>query len=479
MTTNETYALPRFLRSLGRLALLLSWLLSWQASSATAALHHVARLAGNQPVIGVEQFVAAGISNDAANINGPSVIRIPDWIAPADRADPGAVYYMYFANHAGKYIRMAWASSIEGPWRLFNVGVYDDPRVPMKGVLDLGSDSLISFGAGNVEVRNHIASPDVMVDEVYHRIIMYFHGDSNGRTGATGLQKTFVATSSDGLNFNIPADGGQTGHGVRNVILGNAYFRVFRYTTNWFAFSNFGALWRAPNPDDPWQTPANPLDNAWIEGPNPIYADLQAIRLTDPTRSLVDTPRHFAARLLSDGNTLEVLYTARGDAPERIFRTTLSLAPDWLAWNSEPLHRELLRPELDWEGADQPVAPSQNGAQVNVNQLRDPCLFVDADGMHYLFYSGEGEEAIGVSRVNLDRTAFDFAAIPSTPGPVLLWNEYPGLRFRLRQTSNLLTSPDSWPLLLDRYASAEQRAAHPLPAPAAGAASFFILEAAD
>ena len=478
MTTGRTCGLPPFPLSWGRLACLLIWLLSSRTNTA-AALHHVARLAGSQPVISVEQFTAAGISNDAANINGPSVIRIPDWIGPADRADPGAVYYMYFASHAGKYIRMAWASYIEGPWSLFNVGVYDDPRVPMKGVLDLGSDSLISFGAGQVEVRNHIASPDVKVDDTNRRFIMYFHGESNGRSGATGTQKTFVATSTNGLNFNIPADGGQTGHGVRNVILGNAYFRVFGHGTNLFAFSNFGAIWRAPNADNPWQAPANPLDDAWIEGPNPVYADLQAIRLTDPSRPLVDTPRHFAARMLPDGDTLEVLYTARGEAPERIFRTTLSLAPDWLAWNSENLHRELLRPELDWEGADQPLAPSQNGAQVNVNQLRDPCLFVDTNGTHYLFYSGEGEEAIGIARMNLDRTALDFTAMPSIPGPVLLWNEYPGLRFRVRQTSDLSISPTNWPLLLDRYGSVEQRVVYPLPSPTAEAAVFFILEAND
>ncbi|MDF7798402.1 hypothetical protein P4C99_02955 [Pontiellaceae bacterium B1224] len=60
----------------------------------------------------------------------------------------------------------------------------------------------------------------------------------------------------------------------------------------------------------------------------------------------------------------------------------------------------MLRPELDWEGANLPLALSQNGTEDHVNQLRDPCLFRDADGQVYLFYSGKGEEAIGLALVH-------------------------------------------------------------------------------
>src|SRR5262245_712640 len=39
---------------------------------------------------------------DGDNINGPSLIRVPDWVeAPLGR------YYLYFAHHRGTYIRMA------------------------------------------------------------------------------------------------------------------------------------------------------------------------------------------------------------------------------------------------------------------------------------------------------------------------------------------------------------------------------------
>jgi len=41
------------------------------------------------------------------NINGSSLIRVPEWI-------PNALgrYYLYFAHHQGTYIRMAYANSL-------------------------------------------------------------------------------------------------------------------------------------------------------------------------------------------------------------------------------------------------------------------------------------------------------------------------------------------------------------------------------
>jgi len=92
---------------------------------------------GTEPIIDAASFAAIGASG-AGNINGPSCIRVPDWVAPEDRAHPDAQYYLYFANHSGESIRMAWAVEIEGPWHLFNMGSNDDPRVAGNGVLDLG-----------------------------------------------------------------------------------------------------------------------------------------------------------------------------------------------------------------------------------------------------------------------------------------------------------------------------------------------------
>ena len=43
------------------------------------------------------------------NIQGPSMILVPDWIGD---------YYLYFADHKGSYIRLAYADHPEGPWRV-------------------------------------------------------------------------------------------------------------------------------------------------------------------------------------------------------------------------------------------------------------------------------------------------------------------------------------------------------------------------
>jgi hypothetical protein len=47
------------------------------------------------------------------NIQGPSLIRVPDWVK-----SPLGRYYLYFADHKGSYIRLAYADRIDGPWLL-------------------------------------------------------------------------------------------------------------------------------------------------------------------------------------------------------------------------------------------------------------------------------------------------------------------------------------------------------------------------
>lgn len=52
-----------------------------------------------------------------ANIQGPSLIRVPDWV-PARLGK----YYLYFADHKGAYIRLAYADDLRGPWRVHAPG---------------------------------------------------------------------------------------------------------------------------------------------------------------------------------------------------------------------------------------------------------------------------------------------------------------------------------------------------------------------
>ncbi|TIW51474.1 MAG: hypothetical protein E5V60_33485, partial [Mesorhizobium sp.] len=89
--------------------------------------------------------------DDGDNINGPSLIRVPDWL-------PGRLgaYYLYFAHHTGTYIRLAYADSPQGPWRVHPGGALSLEQCPF--------------------LREHIASPDVHVDDQSRRLVMYFHG---------------------------------------------------------------------------------------------------------------------------------------------------------------------------------------------------------------------------------------------------------------------------------------------------------------
>ena len=386
----------------------------------------VKRINNSEPIVTKQMFTDLGVSNDGSNINGPSVVRIPEWVADKDKAHPSAVYYMYFGHHGGKYIRLAWSEKIEGPWTIFNTGSNDDSRVNGRGVLDLGSDDEIKFNNG-IRIYNHIASPDIVIDNENKKFILYFHGPTKSSTEGdkhfdTWYQMSFVSTSKNGLNFNCPDDvavsggvgGGEDGYGVKNATLGNAYFRTFNYNNSLYAFSNYGPIWKSPSSTEPWVT-TSPKATSWTEGPlegNPIFADLAQMYNNNGARHeagnpapRTGAPRHFATHLKADGKTLEVWYTSRGDMPERIFSTTIDLSKDdWTKWDSEitdqnQVHTEMLRPAVDWEGVNFPLAISGNGSENGVNQLRDPALFQDTDGKRYLFYSGAGESAIGIAEI--------------------------------------------------------------------------------
>ncbi len=47
------------------------------------------------------------------NINGPSLLRVPEWVP-----NKLGKYYLYFAHHKGKYIRLAYADDLKGPWKI-------------------------------------------------------------------------------------------------------------------------------------------------------------------------------------------------------------------------------------------------------------------------------------------------------------------------------------------------------------------------
>ena len=328
---------PKQLMTIWLRALNLLTLLSTAALAAGQSASLEVRRLPNNPIIRPEMLPGV----DGQNINGPSLIRVPSWVE-----SPLGRYYLYFAHHNGKYIRLAYADQLEGPWNIHPSGALHLTNAPA--------------------CRGHIASPDLVLDEARREIRMYFHGPARAVSG----QKTFVATSKDGLNFT-----------AREDVLGLFYFRVFPHGGEWYALAKGGVLHRSKDGLTAFERGHNPFPGG----------DLRTGDLNEPG------PRHVA--LLKQDDTLWVYYSSIADAPERILRSRLALTPDWREWRAvDPM--EVLRPEHAWEGADLPVKTSAAGAARGPEHaLRDPAIFVDRDGRTYLLYSVAGESGIAMAEL--------------------------------------------------------------------------------
>ena len=352
----------------------------------------VTRLNGSQPIIDQAMFAAVGAEDEGENINGPSLIRIPDWIPPAERTDPAAVYYLYFAHHSGDYIRMAWASDVQGPWTLYQTG----SNVPLgdRGVLDNG-DMDLDIGMGIVIEENHLASPDVHIDNENQKIIMYFHSGSSTFFNGNEIssQNTWVSTSDDGLEFL---------DGIRQVRLGSSYFRVFSHGGELYSLDNSGFPRRALDPANPWEPTSDyysddTIPSLWERHPDRVLQDpIEALGIERDDLRV----RHTATRVV--GDELQVFYTERGGAPERVLLSTIDLGvDDWEDWSFTYPGEVLLEAEPGWEGGQFAPLPSETAsAPEDVNQIRDPGIFEDADGSLYLIYTGSGEDALGIARLS-------------------------------------------------------------------------------
>ncbi len=300
------------------------------------------------------------------NIQGPSLIRVPAWVE-----DRLGAYYLYFADHKGRYIRLAYADDLLGPWKIHRAGslqiadsqfLTEPPEVTPQELERLRARR----GAGAATLSHdlltevttpHIASPDVHVDDANRRIVMYFHG-----LDGVSRQVSRVATSSDGVHFDAGPE-----------VLGRTYMRVFQHDEYTYAMSMPGQFYRSRNPLGGFE-----------EGP----------RLFNPRM------RH--AALLQRGNTLFVFWTEVGQVPEHIKLSTIDLSDDWTSWSQSP-GVEVLRPEHDWEGADAPLEPSvRSTAYGHVNQLRDPAIF-EEEGRIFLLYAVAGESGIAIAEVHLDK----------------------------------------------------------------------------
>lgn len=277
----------------------------------------IARLDCN-PIITPETHQSIG-----DNINGPSLITAPEWLE-----NPLGRYYLYFAHHKGEHIRLACADDLCGPWEVYEPGV-------------MRLDETVCHG--------HVASPDVHIDD--GRLRMYFHGPTDEG------QKTFAATSTDGLHFD-----------ARPEVLGPSYFRVFEWANAYYAIARDGCVYRSEDPLAPFE-----------QG-----------------QELFENLRHCAVRIVD--STLQVFYSNVGDTPERIVLSNVNLDGDWRTWSAGD-EETILRPEQPWEGADLPIQTSEGGwASEPVHELRDPAIY-EEDGRTWLVYSIAGENGLAVAEI--------------------------------------------------------------------------------
>ena len=300
------------------------------------------------------------------NIQGPSVIRVPDWVE-----NPLGNYYLYFADHKGSYIRLAYANQIEGPWRIHKPGALriEDSffltKPPLvsekqaKQIRDYAKRNKIKFAHDIVKevTAPHIASPDVLVDEENKRIVMFFHGLED-----VGVQVTRAAISKDGIDFITKAEK-----------LGRTYWRSFKWRNHFYALAMPGQFYRSES-----------LLSGYEEGPLLFNSDM----------------RHNAVMLR--GDQLFVFWTQVGEIPESVKLSTINLSENWEDWVQND-HGVVLRPEKGYEGANEPLLPSiRSTAYGKVNQLRDPAILVDNENI-WLFYAVAGESGIALGRVTFQK----------------------------------------------------------------------------
>ena len=289
------------------------------------------------------------------NINGPCLIQVPEWVS-----NPLGRYYLYFAHHKGRSIRLAFADQLTGPWQVHEPGALalEDSFFAQS---DLAPGRSI-WGAHSSDDDHvaHIASPDVIIDHGAKLFRMYFHGLLED-----GDQQTRLAISTDGLTFT-----------TQPQLLGPPYFRVFDHGGFVYAVSWGGICQRS---------------NDWA-GPFETGQRLLNVKADGKERTI----RHVA--VFVKGDMLNLFFSCIGDCPEAILVSQIDLTGDWRGWSaSEP--KLLLEPKLAWEGALLQLEPSKVGTSLNPEHaLRDPYVF-ESDGEYYILYTGSGEQGIGIARL--------------------------------------------------------------------------------
>ncbi len=357
---------------------------TWQFAVACSEV--VVRMNGGAPVLHCDTHPGIG-----SGVSGPSLIRVPDWVPIEKRVDPSARYYLYYACGTGTNIGMAWAANVSGPYVVHK---------PDRGVL-----SIASCNGLRLKTRGRLGSPDVHVDSENKRIVMYAHCSAQWAGLEGWPESTLVAMSSDGSDFN---------KGVADAILGPFYYRAFTHGGELYAISNLGVVNHSSRPGAPFSQP-DPIStgsgaeqytwDAYLwerfmrahEDPEAGTKGYRVHRLEPLCEidNIAAAPRHSAVWV--QGDKLHWFFSRISDQPERIQCATVDLSQPWIDWQAGFL-QEILAPEARWERAITVQGSMVGGEMLQTCQLKDPCVFIDDDGAHYLLYVAGGDQGIGMAK---------------------------------------------------------------------------------
>ena len=313
-----------------------------------------------QPIIAQDLFRALDLTElgkqPLANINGPSVIRVPRWVT-----NRFGKYYMYFAHHKGTSIRLAYADQITGPWRM-----HKKPVLSLEHSLfvsqDLDPETRCDWVNGPDYLYAHVASPDVHVDHHNKQIVMFFHG-----LMPNGDQQSRLAISENGRSFSVAPP-----------LLGPSYLRAFQWRGRWYSTHLWGEMG--------------------------LFETLSTAPKIFPHRTLPPQITGAPSAKIRHGHICQVgeqthfVFSRVGDTPECILHCRIELSDDPQDWRFGPVTK-LLNPDEPWEGfGKDPIKSAEGSARGWIPELRDPCLFYD-EGRLWLLYSGGGERGIGVAEM--------------------------------------------------------------------------------
>ncbi len=276
----------------------------------------------------------------------PSPFVAPGWL-------PGRLgrFYLYFASHWGREIRLAHADAVAGPWHVLRAPALHLSAVP--------------------HCVGHVSSPDVHVDHSALLIYMYFHCHARHHGSA---QWTYQAISRDGRMF----------HSVNSTpVIPTFYFRRFEVNGHVHAVAKLGNMGGV------------------------LYEWDDEGRSFHRLPGILQGMRH-ATVLVYKGRVI-IFFSSMYDTPEHLKWAELwpyGFNASWLPMSVSSFALSVTAAE----GAGVPIRQSVPGPSHQFEfALRDPAVLVDQDRL-VLFYAIAGERAIAAGALRCQHVAKTFAA---------------------------------------------------------------------